>query len=60
MKTLTTEELQTNFEYYFDKVKSGESFLIKSEVGNAFLVPYRYYEELDDLVKIYTDHEEGS
>ena len=60
MKTLTIEELQKNFEVYLDRVESGESFLIKSKHGNVVLVPYQEYEEVDDLIRIHTDHEEGS
>ena len=59
MKTLTVEELQEKFDYYLDRVEAGESFLIKSEYGEVMLVPYRKYEEVDDLIRIHTDHEEG-
>jgi len=59
MKTLTIEELQTNFDEYLDRVEKGESFLVKSEHGNVVLVPYKEYEEVDDLIRIHTDHEEG-
>ncbi len=60
MKTLTVEELQSNFEYYLDRVKVGESFLIKSKYGKVMLVPYNSGEdEVDDLIRIHTDHEEG-
>lgn len=59
MKTLTVEELQADFEYYLDRVKVGESFLIKSKYGKVMLVPYGEYEEVDDLIRIHTDHEEG-
>jgi hypothetical protein len=60
MKTLTVQELQENFEYYLDKVEVGESFLIKSQYGDAMLVPYNNGEqEIDDLIRIHTDHEEG-
>jgi prevent-host-death family protein len=60
MKEITIKELQDNFEEYLDKVESGESFLIKSEYGDAMLIPYNNYEEIDDLIRIHTDHEEGS
>ena len=59
MKILTVEELQEKFDYYLDRVEEGESFLIKSEYGEVMLVPYRKYEEVDDLIRIHTDHEEG-
>ena len=60
MKTLTIEELQQDFDNIISLVENGESFLIKSEYGDAMLIPYSEYKEVDDLVKIYTDHEEGS
>jgi prevent-host-death family protein len=59
METLTIEQLQENFEEYLDKVEAGQSFLIKSEYGNAILIPYEEYKEVDDLIRIHTDHEEG-
>jgi len=60
MKTITIEDLQENFDSYLDKVEIGESFLIHSEHGDAMLVPYsETIEELDDLIRIHTDHEEG-
>jgi antitoxin (DNA-binding transcriptional repressor) of toxin-antitoxin stability system len=60
MKTITIEELQKDFDAILSRVESGESFLIKSEYGNVALVPYAEYQELDDLIRIHTDHEEGS
>jgi antitoxin (DNA-binding transcriptional repressor) of toxin-antitoxin stability system len=60
MKTLTVQELQEKFEYYLDRVETGESFLIKSQYGDAMLIPYNNgEEEIDDLIRIHTDHEEG-
>ena len=60
MKTITIEDLQENFDSYLDKVETGESFLIHSDHGDAMLVPYsETIEELDDLIRIHTDHEEG-
>ena len=60
MKTLTIEELQKDFDAIIDRVESGESFLIKSKHGDAILIPYNEYKEVDDLIRIHTDHEEGS
>lgn len=61
MKTLTIEELQKDFDAIIERVEEGESFLIKSEYGDAMLVPYKQYkDEIDDLIRIHTDHEEGS
>jgi len=61
MKILTVEELQNNFDEYFEKVEKGETFIIQSNCGNVMLLPYAIYKtEIDDLVRIYTDHEEAS
>ena len=60
MKTLTIEELQSDFDSIISRVEEGESFLIKSEYGDAVLIPYSENKEVDDLVRVYTDHEEGS
>jgi len=61
MKTLTIEEFQQDFDAIINKVEEGECFIIKSEHGNAMLIPYKQYRnEIDDLIRIHTDHEEGS
>ena len=59
MKTLTVKEFQENFDSIIERVEGGESFLIHSKYGDAMLVPYGEYKEVDDLVRIHTDHEEG-
>jgi antitoxin (DNA-binding transcriptional repressor) of toxin-antitoxin stability system len=59
MKSITIEELQEDFDAILDEVENGKSFLIKSEYGDAMLVPYSQYKESDDLIRIHTDHEEG-
>jgi len=60
MKTVTVEELENSFEKLICLVEKGETFLIKTDKGDALLVPYIENGNEDDLVKIYTDHEEGS
>ena len=59
MKTLTVQEVEENFDAIMSRVKKGESFVISSEFGNAMLMPYNDYNEIDDLIRIHTDHEEG-
>ncbi|QPX48012.1 hypothetical protein PQC13_gp047 [Synechococcus phage S-SRM01] len=59
MKKLSIEQLQVKFEEYFDLVESGESFIITSEHGDVIMTPVNVIEEVDDLVRIHTDHEEG-
>lgn len=60
MKTITITELQSNFGQIITEVENGKTFIIESEYGNVALVPYDESKEIDELVKIYTDHEEGS
>ena len=59
MKTLTINELEADFYAIMNRVEGGETFLIKSEHGDALLIPYGEYKEVDDLIRIHTDHEEG-
>ena len=59
MKTLTVQEVEENFDEIMSRVEMGESFVITSEFGNAMLMPYNQYKEVDDLIRIHTDHEEG-
>ena len=60
MKKLTIEELEMDFDSILEKVEEGESFLITSDNGNAVLIPYDDYYESDEIIRIYTDHDEGS
>ncbi len=68
LQSFTVEEFQADFDNLIDRVDSGESFLITSEHGNAVIVPYNEVVQiredanmnLDEIVKIHTDHEEGS
>ena len=59
MKTLTVQQVEENFDEIMSRVEMGESFVITSEFGDAMLVPYNQYKEVDDLIRIHTDHEEG-
>ena len=55
MDKFTVEEFHSNFDNLLDRVENGESFIITSEL----LVPHNKYKEVDDIVRIHTDHEEG-
>jgi PHD/YefM family antitoxin component YafN of YafNO toxin-antitoxin module len=59
MEMFTVEEFQEDFDNLLERVENGESFLIKSDKGDAMLIPYGEYKEEDDLIRIHTDHEEG-
>lgn len=67
LQVFTIEEFQKNFDVLMDRIENGESFIIKSEHGNAVMVPYDRVVEIfedsgvsDELIRIHTDHEEGS
>ena len=67
LQSFTVEEFQSDFDNLMGRIENGESFVIKSEYGNAVIVPYkevvRVLEESgvsDDIIRIHTDHEEGS
>jgi hypothetical protein len=59
MKTITVEHLEAHFDDIISLVEKGESFVIQSYSGNVMLMPYGDYKEVDDLIRIHTDHEEG-
>ncbi len=60
MEKFTIEEFQTNFDSLLERVENGESFIITSEHGDAMMTPYGEYKEVDDIIRIHTDHDEGS
>jgi prevent-host-death family protein len=68
LQTFTIKEFQTDFDTLMNRVESGESFIITSEHGNAVIVPYKEVisicedknVDFEEIVKIHTDHEEGS
>ena len=59
MEKFTVEEFQSDFDALLERVENGESFIITSEHGNAMMIPYSKHEEIDDMIRIHTDHEEG-
>jgi antitoxin (DNA-binding transcriptional repressor) of toxin-antitoxin stability system len=67
LQKFTVEEFQSNFDTLIERVENGESFIIVDGAKNAVIVPYnetiKYAIEStvgDELVNIYTNHEEGS
>jgi hypothetical protein len=67
LESFTVEEFQADFDALLDRVERGESFLIKSEHGNAVMIPYNEVVQIleesgvsEDIIRIHTDHEEGS
>ena len=59
METFTVEEFQKDFDNLLGRVETGESFVITSEYGNAMLIPYAEYKEVDELVNCLCDHDDG-
>jgi hypothetical protein len=66
LTTFTIEEFQDDFDNLMNRVENGESFVIKSEHGNAVIVPYKEVVQVfqesgvsEELIRIHTDHEEG-
>ena len=67
LQKFTVEEFQTNFDTLIERVENGESFIITDGERNAVIVPYNevvhVFEDsvVDaDVIRIHTDHEEGS
>ena len=71
MEKFTTEQFQENFDELFSRVENGESFIISDkEHGEFMIMPAQNFEDLqtavgltnndDELIRIHTDHEEGS
>jgi hypothetical protein len=58
MESFTVEEFQLHFDELLERIENGESFLIKSEYGNAIMMPYENPDN-DDVVKCFYDHNDG-
>jgi hypothetical protein len=68
LESFTVEEFEKDFDTLLSRVENGESLIITSEHGNAVMIPYNEIVKIceesdvdfDEIVKIHTDHEEGS
>jgi antitoxin (DNA-binding transcriptional repressor) of toxin-antitoxin stability system len=61
IQKINIQQFQKDFDRFIDEVENGKTFMITSEHGNVMLIPYKNTQEnQDDLIRIYTDHEEGS
>lgn len=67
LQSFTVEEFQEDFDTLLDRVDNGESFVIKSNHGNAVIIPYNEVVHVleesgvdQDVIRIHTDHDEGS
>ena len=56
---LSITELQQKFDQILDRVQSGETFYIKNNNKDFVMIPNDFYQELDELIVIHKDHEEG-
>jgi antitoxin (DNA-binding transcriptional repressor) of toxin-antitoxin stability system len=67
LQKFTVQEFQENFDNLIQRVENGESFIITDGERNAVIVPYNETIKFavesnvdDDVIRIHTDHEEGS
>jgi len=67
LQRFTVEEFQSDFDTLIERVENGESFIITDGERNAVIVPYNETIKFavesvvdDELIRLHTDHEEGS
>ena len=67
LQSFTIEEFQKDFDNLIQRVENGESFIIQDGDKSAVIVPYnetiKYAIEStvdDEVIRLHTDHEEGS
>lgn len=64
MVTITLQELEQDFESFIDRAGKGEEFIFEYDGKPMLLLPYKKYEdtltEIDELVKIHREHNDGS
>ena len=67
LQSFTVEEFQNDFDNLMERVENGESFIIRDGDNSAVIVPYnetiKYAIEStvdDEVIRLHTDHEEGS
>ena len=70
LQKFTIEEFQADFDALMERVENGESFIITDGERNAVIVPYNETIKFavdskesivdDEMIRLHTDHEEGS
>jgi len=67
LQSFTVQQFQNDFDTLMERVENGESFIIKDGNKSAVIVPYNETIKMsidtysdEEIVKIYTDHEEAS
>ena len=59
MEQFTVEQFQERFDELMERVENGETFRISNGESAVLITPYSIVQELDEIVRIHTDHEEG-
>lgn len=67
LESFTVEEFQADFDALLSRVENGESFVIKSKYDNVVMIPHIEIVQIleksgvsEEIIRIHTDHEEGS
>ena len=70
MVEVSVVEFEKDFDAYMDRIEAGESFLIRQPDGKAVVavpagdyqdvIEQVGYDDVDDLIDMYSNHEEGS
>jgi len=67
MEKFTVEEFQENFDDLLERVENGETFIITDQGNEVAIMSAKDYDCIvdeiegnDDLIRIHTDHDEGS
>jgi prevent-host-death family protein len=69
MEKFTVEEFQEDFNNLLERVENGESFIVTDEKKEVVIMPANEYEYIvdtvdgivdEEVIRIHTDHEEGS
>ena len=69
MKKFTVEEFQKDFDNLLERVENGESFIVTDQGKEVVIMPAEDYEYIvdtvdgivdEEVIRIHTDHEEGS
>jgi len=69
MEKFTVEEFQADFDNLLERVENGESFIITDHEKEVVIMPAEDYEYIvdtvdgivdEEVIRIHTDHEEGS
>ena len=69
MKKFTVEEFQADFDNLLERVENGESFIVTDDEKEVVIMPANEYEYIvdtvdgivdEEVIRIHTDHEEGS